>query len=66
MGIKVNNRDVEYVEGETVSGLLKRMNYIYRMLVVKIDGEVIPKIKYGDTPIPDGGAVEIIHIESGG
>ena len=66
MAIEVNSRPVEWVENETVSRLLKRMNYIFPMVVVKIDGKVVPKANYVSSEIPDGSRVEVIHLISGG
>ncbi len=66
MAIEVNSRPVDWVENETVSRLLKRMNYTFPMVVVKIDGKVVPKANYVSSEIPDGSRVEVIHLISGG
>ncbi|KYK29052.1 MAG: thiamine biosynthesis protein ThiS [Candidatus Proteinoplasmatales archaeon SG8-5] len=66
MGIKVNTKPVDWVEGETVTQLLSRMTYTFPLVVVKIDGEVIPKSEYPNTYIPDDSEVEVIHLISGG
>jgi sulfur carrier protein len=66
MSIKVNSDRVDWVNGETIAELLRRMNYIYPMLVIKMDGVVIPRSRYTETKIPDGCTLEIIHLESGG
>jgi thiamine biosynthesis protein ThiS len=66
MTIEVNTAKVEWVEGETIVDLLRRMNFIYPMLVIKIDGAVIPKSRYAEMIKPDGSVVEVIHLESGG
>lgn len=66
MGITVNTKPVDWVEGESVADLLKRMNYTFPLVVVKIDGEVIPKADFGSTVIPDDSVVEVIHLISGG
>jgi thiamine biosynthesis protein ThiS len=66
MGITVNTKPQEWVEGESVTGLLKRMNYTFPLVVVKIDGEVIPKTEFPTTLIPEDSVVEVIHLISGG
>ncbi len=66
MSIKVNSQEIDWVEGETIAELLRRMNYIYPMLVIKMDGAVIPRSQYPEKKIPDGCTLEIIHLESGG
>ena len=64
--ITVNGRETDHVPGESVDLLLKRLNFVFPMVVVKVDGQVVPKLKFPETEIPDGSAIEVIHIESGG
>lgn len=66
MAITVNGNEREYIEGETVSQLLLRMRYVFPMVIVKVNGKVIPKSEYGSTIIPDGASVDVIHLTSGG
>ena len=66
MSIEVNTIKKDWVNGETVTELLRRMNFIYPMLIIKINGEVIPKAHYGTKTISDGSNIEVIHLESGG
>ena len=66
MSITVNRRKVKYVEGETIKRLMKRMRFIFPMVIVRIDEELVPREKYAETVIYDDAAVEIFHIESGG
>ena len=66
MSIEVNSNTIDWVEDETIKQLLKRMNYIFPLVVVKIDGQVIPKARYSETIIPDNSRVEVIHLISGG
>ncbi|RLF39138.1 MAG: thiamine biosynthesis protein ThiS [Thermoplasmata archaeon] len=64
--ITVNNKDIEWIEGETVEKLLKRLKYVFPVVVVKINGEIIPMKKYSTTIIPDNAEIDIIPIISGG
>jgi sulfur carrier protein len=64
--ITVNNRPVEWEEGMTVTRLLEKMNYTWRMLVVKIDGELVKRKDYAHTKIPAGGDVKVLHLVAGG
>jgi len=65
--ILVNDRDeVEWEEGLTVSGLLDRFRYTFPHIIVKIDGEVIPREQYPTRTIPDGADVRVIHLIAGG
>ena len=64
--IEVNGKDVEYLDGETISQMLKRLNYVFPMIVVKIDGQVVPKDAYDSTGVQDNSKIEVVHLISGG
>ena len=66
MAIEVNKNPIDWVENENITQLLKRMNYTFPMVVVKIAGQVIPKTKYSETMVPDDSIIEVIHLISGG
>jgi len=66
MTIEVNTRTIDWVENETVQALLDRMNYNFPLIIVKIDGTLIPKDEYSNSLIPDGSKVEMVHLISGG
>ncbi len=66
MSITVNKNKVEWVEGETVKQLLKRMKYTFPLVIVKINGEIIPRKKYNETTVPDDSEISVIHMISGG
>jgi sulfur carrier protein len=65
--ILVNNRDeVEWEEGLTVSALLERFRYTFPHIIVKVDGEVVPREEYPTRTIPDDVDVWVIHLIAGG
>ncbi len=65
--ILVNNRDeVEWEEGLTVAALLERFRYTFPHIIVKINGEVVPRAEYPTREIPDGAEVWVIHLIAGG
>lgn len=66
MSIEVNSRKVDWVENETVSQLLKRMRYIFPLVVVKINDKVVPKRDFSNVIVPDNSKVAVIHMISGG
>jgi len=66
MSIEVNGEVTPHVEGETVSELLARMNYVFPMVVVFVDGALIQEKDFASTPIKDGTKVEVVHLTSGG
>jgi len=66
LGIEVNSKKAEWVENETVSQLLKRMGYVFPLVVVKINAKVIPKNDFSKAIVPDKSKIAVIHMISGG
>ncbi len=66
MTITVNGKEKEYVEGETVARLLKRLNFVFPMVVVKVNDKVVARESFVDVEVPEDGKVEVIHLISGG
>ena len=66
MSIEVNGRKVDWVENETVSQLLKRMRYIFPLVVVKINDKVVPRKDFSSVIVPNNSKVAVIHMISGG
>ncbi|MHC4663075.1 MAG: sulfur carrier protein ThiS [Planctomycetota bacterium] len=64
--ITVNGREVDWETGLTVSGLIKKLNFIFPQIFVTINGTLIKKDDYDETPVSDGDKVEIIHMIAGG
>lgn len=64
--ITVNGHIIDWTEGMTVRDVLVRMNYTFRMLVIKIDGKLVKKDQYDITPVPEGADVMVYHLISGG
>jgi sulfur carrier protein len=64
--IIVNGNEIDWEENMTINVVLKRMNYTFRMLVIKIDGTLVKRADYDTTTVPDGADVEVIHLISGG
>jgi sulfur carrier protein len=62
----VNDVPLQYEPGITVRDILKRRNYIWRMIAVFVDGEFVPKAKYDTRKVPDGAEVKVIHQIAGG
>ena len=66
MTIEVNGRTVEWKDNETVSHLLKRMGYVFPLVIVKINDSVIPRKNFPHVIIPDEAVIKVIHMISGG
>lgn len=64
--ILVNDQHLDWEEGMTVADMLKKMRYTFKMLVVKVNGELIKKNQWDDHQIPDKADVKVIHLMSGG
>lgn len=64
--ITINGHKKPWQEGMTVQDALNLMNYTFKMLVVKIDDNLVHKKDYANTTIPDGADVKVIHLISGG
>jgi len=64
--ITVNGNKVEWDDGMTITRLLQKMNYTFKMLVIKLNGTLIKKDQYSETYVPEGAEVAIIHLISGG
>jgi len=64
--ITVNGDQMEWTDGMTVADLLARRRFIFRMLVVTINGHLIKRDHYPTTLVPDGADVQVIHMMSGG
>ena len=64
--IEVNGRKVDWMENENVSQLLKRMRYIFPLVVVKINEKVVPRKEFSNVIVPDNSRVAVIHMISGG
>ncbi len=67
MKIILNNREEEFeADSMTVSSMLEIRKFTFRMRIVKINGELIPRGKYESTIIHDGDNVQMLYLMSGG
>ncbi|HPX09896.1 MAG TPA: sulfur carrier protein ThiS [Candidatus Cloacimonas sp.] len=62
----VNGNKLPWQEGLVVSDALKLMNYTFKMLVVKMNGELIKRENWQITFIPENADLKVIHLISGG
>ena len=66
MAIEVNGKKIDWIKGESIKRLLKRMNYTFPMIVVKVNGKLVKKIEFEDFIIEDNDKISAIHLISGG
>ena len=64
--ITVNGDGMDWREGMTIADILKIRNFIFRMIAVQINGELVKRVAYDKTVVPDGADVQVIHMISGG
>ncbi len=50
----------------TVRDILRRRNYVWRMIAVYVNGELVPRKTYDTRQVPDGADVKVIHQIAGG
>ena len=67
MEITLNNRkETLGAERLTVTGLLEIKNFTFKMLLVKVNGRLVPKDQYATVEIREGDDVMVLHLISGG
>ena len=67
MNITLNNRTEEIDARElTVQELIDRKNFTFKLLVTKINGNLVRKEDRDQAVIRDGDKVDVIHLISGG
>ena len=67
MKIILNNRHEEFpVEQLTVQELLEKKNFTFKMLIIRINGNIVKKNQYNDTVIHNSDDVMVLHLISGG
>ncbi|MFZ4401489.1 MAG: sulfur carrier protein ThiS [Bacteroidales bacterium] len=67
MNIILNNT-AETIEANEISiaQLLVLKNFIFKMLVIKVNEQIVKKQDYENTLIKDGDNVMVLHLVSGG
>jgi len=67
MKIVLNNSpETIEMDGITVLELLKLKNFTFKMLVVKINGNLVKKVDFDHAMISEGDDVVVLHLISGG
>jgi sulfur carrier protein len=65
--IHVNGKfEVEWEPGITVEELLVRLKFSFPLLIVSVDGEMVPKEEYATRQISDHAEVKVLHMTAGG
>lgn len=69
MNIVLNHRpeSIDTPQGSiTVTELLKIKTFSYKMLIVKVNDDLVKKDDYSTATIKDGDNVQVIHLITGG
>ena len=67
MKIILNNREEDFAADQmTITELLAVKNYSFRMLVVKINGELVRRHEFDQKTVKDGDDVMVLHLITGG
>jgi thiamine biosynthesis protein ThiS len=61
----LNGKKRETAAG-TVSELVKELNLDPARIALEINGGIVGKARYGETPVNDGDKIEIVHFVGGG
>ncbi len=67
MNIILNNNPESFDKDEmSISEILVSKNYVFKMLVIKVNDKIIRKNEYETAIVKDGDHVVILHLVSGG
>lgn len=67
MTIELNNRKEDFnVESLTIEDIIKIKTFTFKMLVTKLNGQVVMKEERGKTLVRDGDILTVLHLISGG
>jgi len=64
--ISVNDNIISWKEGMTVRNVLTEMKYTFRMLIIKVNGEIVKRENWDTYTVPRGADIKVIHLMSGG
>ncbi|HPJ83062.1 MAG: sulfur carrier protein ThiS [Bacteroidales bacterium] len=67
MTITLNNRKETFRGGPmTIDRIMEEKSFHFKMLIVKLNGNLIPKEAFSSTLVNEGDRLDIIHLISGG
>lgn len=62
----VNGNEAAEFLGSSVLEMLERGGFRLGRVAVELNGEILPKAKYGTTTLSDGDLVEVVNFVAGG
>ena len=67
MKIILNNKEEVFdADHLTINQLLQLKNFTFKMLVIKVNGQLIKKHEYNSAFVKEGDDVMVLHLISGG
>lgn len=66
MRIQLNGESFELPDGETVAGLLTRLDLTGRRVAVELNLDIVPRSQHAATTLIEGDQVEVVHAIGGG
>jgi sulfur carrier protein len=66
MQIQLNGEAFEVPAGETVAGLIERLDLVGRRLAVEVNLDIVPRSQHATTALVEGDRVEVVHAIGGG
>lgn len=67
MKIILNNKIEEFNSDQfTITELLQAKNFTFKMLVIKVNGQLVKKSEHNTAMVRDGDEVMVLHLISGG
>jgi sulfur carrier protein len=64
--LSVNGETKRFADALDVARLLERLELAGKKVAVERNGEIVPRSRYGDTPLADGDRLEIVVAVGGG
>jgi sulfur carrier protein len=64
--VTLNGKTLEINAGTTIGSLLDEREIERRMVAVELNGEIIPRYEFDDTPIGAGDNLELLQMVGGG
>ncbi len=65
--IVVNNKEkIEWYEGMTVQDVLDKMGYVFPLITVSVNDQLVQKEDYATYEVPDSASVNVFHLAHGG
>ncbi len=64
--ITLNGKETVLPEGSTVSTFLESRALVGKLVVVEINGTIVPRAEFDDRVFASGDLVEVVHFVGGG